>query len=149
MQPGEELIVAERIYNLLSQKRTAKDASLQSPAANIGGRWDLDMEFFSSTSKHGLYLEQDGNWIQGTHQGDFSVQDISGTIEAGQIKLKSVARRPGDHITYLFSGTINGDIIKGSVYLGEYRTANFTATRNKTRGVREPVNIPSGPPLAT
>jgi hypothetical protein len=107
------------------------------------------MEFFSSTSKHSFYLEQDGNWIQGTHQSDFSIQDLTGTIEGEEIKLKSTARRPGDHITYLFSGTLNGDTIKGSIYLGEYRTANFTATRVKSNGLREPVKIPAGPPLAT
>lgn len=149
MQPGEEVIVADRIYALLSQKRPSQDAAAKAPGGNIGGRWDLNVEFFSSTSKHMFYLEQDGNWLQGTHTGDFSTQDLTGTIEGSLVKLRSVARRPGDHITYLFSGTLSGDEIKGSIYLGEYRTANFTATRNKTKGTREPIRIPSGPPLAT
>ncbi|MES1223661.1 MAG: selenocysteine synthase [Bacteroidota bacterium] len=149
MQPDEVQVVADRIYALLSQKRTTKESSPKAAAGNIGGRWDVAVEFFSSTSKHGFYFEQDGNWIQGTHQGDFSVQELSGSIDGDLIKLRSVARRPGDHITYLFSGTLTGDTIKGSIYLGEYRTANFTATRNKTKGSRERINIPSGPPLAT
>lgn len=149
MQPGEELIVADRIYSILSQKRPQQDASAKAPAANISGRWDLDIEFFSSMSKHKAFLEQDGNWLQGTHHGDFSVQDMTGTIEGNQVKLKSLARRPGDHITYLFSGILSGDEIKGSIYLGEYRTANFTARHNRTKAAHEPINIPSGPPLAT
>lgn len=149
MQPGEDVIVADRIYALMSQKRPIQDATAKTPAGNIAGRWDLNVEFFSSTSKHNIYLEQDGNWLQGTHTGDFSTQDMTGTLEGSTVKLKSTARRPGDHITYLFSGTLTGDEIKGSIYLGEYRTANFTATRNKTRGAREPIRIPSGPPLAT
>ena len=149
MQPGEELIVADRIFALLSQKRPVKEINSKPPADNVGGRWDVIVEFFSSTSKHSFYFEQDGNWIQGSHHGDFSVQELAGTIEGGQVKLKSIARQPGDHITYLFSGTLTGDTIKGFIYLGEYRTANFTATRNKTKGVREPINIPGGPPLAT
>jgi seryl-tRNA(Sec) selenium transferase len=149
MQPGEELIVADRIYALLTKKRPVQEALSKAPAANIGGRWDMNIEFFSSTGKHTIYLEQDGNWLQGTHQGDFSIQDLTGTIEGGLVKLKSTARRPGDHITYLFSGTLAGEEIKGAIYLGEYRTANFTAKRNKTKSMREPINIPSGPPLAT
>lgn len=149
MQPGEELIVADRIYTLLTKKRPVKDETLKAPSANITGRWDLDIRFFSSTSKHKLYLEQDGSWLRGTHQGDFSIQDISGTIEGNLVKLKSIARRPGDHITYLFSGTLEGEQIKGEIYLGEYRTASFVATQNKLKGMREPINIPSGPPLAT
>lgn len=149
MQAGEELVVADRIFELLSQKRPVKDTTLKAPAGNISGRWEVNMEFFSSTSKHSFYFEQDGNWIQGMHQGDFSAQEIAGTIDGELIKLKSVSRRPGDHVTYLFSGNLSGDTIKGSVYLGEYRTANFSATRNKTKGARELINIPSGPPLAT
>jgi D-glucosaminate-6-phosphate ammonia-lyase len=149
MQPGEELIVADRIYALLSQKRPANDSSAPAPSGNISGRWDVQMDFFSSTSKHSFYLEQEGNWVQGSHQGDFSTQELTGTVEAAQVKFKSVARRPGDYITYIFSGTLTGDIIKGSVYLGEYRTATFTATRHVSKGTKEPIRIPSGPPLAT
>ncbi|HEY4290295.1 MAG TPA: hypothetical protein VGN00_24515 [Puia sp.] len=149
MQPGEEGIVADRIYALLTKKRPVQDTTLKPASGNITGRWDLNIKFFNSTSKHKLYLEQDGNWIQGTHQADFTVQDMTGTIEGNAVKLRSSARRPGDHITYLFSGALEGDEIKGEIFLGEYRTANFTATRNKTKGAREPINIPSGPPLAT
>lgn len=149
MQPGEEVIVADRIYALLSQKRPVQDITTKPPAGNIAGRWDMNIQFFSSTSKHAIYLEQDGNWLQGAHQSDFSAQEMTGTIEGTLVKLKSTARRPGDHITYLFSGTLAGDEIKGSIYLGEYRTAQFTATRNKTKNAHEPINIPSGPPLAT
>lgn len=149
MQPGEELLVADRIYSLLTKQRPVQDTTLKTPSVNITGRWDLNIKYFSSTSKHKIYLEQDGNWIQGTHQGDFSVQDITGTIEGNLVKLKSSARHPGDRITWLFSGTVDGDAIKGEIYLGEYRTASFTAMRNKTKGTREPINIPGGPPLAT
>jgi hypothetical protein len=85
MQPGEELIVADRIFELLSQKRPANEINSKPPADNIGGRWDVIVEFFSSTSKHSFYFEQDGKWIQGSHHGDFSVQELTGTIEGGQI----------------------------------------------------------------
>ena len=149
MQPGEDLIVAERIYAQLSRKRPAPDAGAKAPGGNIAGQWEVNVTFFSSNSKHSFFLEQDGNWLQGTHQGDFSVQDLTGTIEGGQVKLKSTARRPGDRITYLFSGTLTGDEIKGGIYLGEYRTATFTASRKKNKGIREPISIPGGPPLAT
>jgi seryl-tRNA(Sec) selenium transferase len=149
MQQGEELLVADRIYALLSKKRPAQDAAQKAPGGNIAGQWEVSVAFFSSKSNHSFFLEQDGNWLQGTHQGDFSVQELTGTIEGGQVKFRSMARRPGDHITYLFSGVLNGDEIKGSIYLGEYRTATFTALRKKTKSVREPITIPSGPPLAT
>ena len=148
MQPGEEIVVANRIFELLSKKRPSKDeVSLQSQ--NVAGRWDVNVEFFSSKDVHTFYLEQDGKWLHGLHQGSYSTQEVNGVIEGEKIKLKSMARKPGDNIAYLFSGVLNGDEIKGSIYLGEYRTANFIATRNKTKSPKEPVNIPGGPPLAT
>lgn len=149
MQPGEELVVAERIFTVLTKIRPDKEKDLKEPAGNIGGRWDVTMEFFSSTSQHNFYIEQDGNWLQGSHKGDYSVQDITGTIEGAQIRIKSISRRPGDHLTYLYSGTLETDTIKGSVYLGEYLTARFTAVRNKQKSKRERITIPGGPPLAT
>ena len=73
------------------------------PAANLTGRWDVSVEFFSSKSQHTLYLTQDGNRIQGSHKGDFSMRDIFGTIEGDQIKLRSQHSEPGDSVGFIFA----------------------------------------------
>ena len=66
------------------------------------------------------------------------------------VKLRSVDRHPADSITFIFTGTLSGDTITGSIYMGEYRTAKFTAKRN---GIQKPphekIVVPGGPPLAT
>src|SRR5882724_9659506 len=54
MQPGDDKIVADRIYGVLSQKRSPKSVKMTPPAANLSGRWDVDVEFFSSKSQHAL-----------------------------------------------------------------------------------------------
>ncbi len=90
-----------------------------------------------------------GNWIQGLHQGDFSTQDIVGTLSGNEIKLRSVSRQPGDSIMYLFSGTVSGESMKGSIFMGEYLTADFTAQKVQYNPNREEIMIPGGPPLAT
>ena len=131
MQPGNEKIVADRVYNILSQKRNPKSTSMTAPAATINGRWDVDIEFFSSKSRHTLFIEQDGNWIQGAHKGDFSTRELTGTIEGDMVKLRSVDRPIADHITFIFSGTLSNDTITGQIHMGEYRTASFTAKRSK------------------
>ena len=148
MQPGNDKIVADRIYNLLSQKRSPKPASM-TPAATINGRWDVTIEFFSSKSQHTLYIEQDGNWIQGVHKGDFSSRELAGTIEGNLVNLRSVDRHIADSITFIFSGTLSNDTISGQIHMGEYRTATFTAQRSKKKGLRKPILVPSGPPLYT
>ncbi len=149
MQPGNDKIVAERIFNLLSQKRVPKSNAMMAPSANIKGQWDLTVEFFNSTSLHKLYLEQDGNWIQGTHASDFTAQEIMGMVEGDQIKLRSNLRTPGDQINYMFSGTIADNMMSGSIFLGEYLNAKFTAKRSAFKMERKKIVIPGGPPLAT
>lgn len=149
MQPGNDKVVAERIVNLLSQKRPARVTTMAAPSAKINGHWDVTVEFYSSKSTHKLYIEQDGNWIQGTHTSDFSVQEVMGMVEGDQVKLRSNLRMPGDGITYMFSGTIANDAFSGSIYLGEYQTAKFTAKRSTYKAERRRVVIPGGPPLAT
>ena len=149
MQPGQEKVVANRIHEVLSRKHDPKPTEMVAPASNISGRWDADIDFFSSTSKHTLYIEQDGNWIQGSHKGDFTVRDMKGTIEGDVVKLRSVDRHPADSIMFIFNGKLAGDTIAGSIYMGEYRTAKFIAKRNANKPTHEKIVIPGGPPLAT
>ena len=149
MQPGNEKVVAERVYRILSEKRSPKPTELMAAEADISGHWDLTLHFFSSTSRHEWLVRQDGNWVEGSHRSDFSTQDIVGTVEGNRVKLRSDMRKPGDSITFLFSGEISGDTISGSVFLGEYLTAKFTANRSGSRKLRKPITIPGGPPLAT
>ncbi len=149
MQPGNDKVVANRIYGALSQKRDPKPTGMAAPAANISGRWDTDIEFFSSMSTHAFFIEQDGNWIQGSHKGEFTVRDMRGTIEGDMVKLRSVDRHPADSITFTFTGTLSGDTITGSIYMGEYRTAKFIAKRNNNKSPHEKIVVPGGPPLAT
>ena len=149
MQPGEDKIVADRLHSVLSRKRDPRPADMPAPAANLSGRWDVDVEFFSSRSQHTLYIEQDGNWIQGSHKGDFSVRDMTGMIEGDQVTLRSVARSPGDSITFIFSGKLSDAAISGPIHLGEYLTATFTARRHVYPTTRSRILVPGGPPIAT
>lgn len=149
MQPGEDKIVAQRLVEVLSRQRPARSREMKAPAATIAGRWDTEIKFFSSTSNHVIMLQQDGNWLQGTHKGDFTTRDLVGTVDGDEVKMRSTDRMPGDSITFIFTGKISGDTLSGSVYMGEYRTATFTAKRSESKGKRGPIAVPGGPPLAT
>lgn len=141
MQPGNAQIVADRLHGVLSQKRAPKSTAMAPPAANLRGRWNATIQFFNSQSEHLLFIdEQDGNWLQGTHRGDFSTRAMRGTIEGNEVKFQS---------NYIFSGTLSGDTMAGDVHMGEYLTAKFTATRHDYPDARVPIVVPKGPPLAT
>lgn len=149
MQPGEDKIVAERIYGVLTAKRDPKPAAMKAPAANLNGRWDVVVEYYSSKSTYTWTLEQDGNWLQGVHTGMFSTQNLVGTIEGEVMRVRNSDNPPGDKLAFTFTGTVSGDAISGSIYLVEYGTAKFVATRYKYKENRVPLTVPGGPPLAT
>ena len=149
MQPGDDGVVAARIHALLSQTRPARPTAMTAPAANLAGRWDVEIAFFSGTGRHAFAIEQDGNWLQGAHQGDFSTRDMAGTIEGDQVKLRSTERRPGISVTFTFAGTVAGDTMSGQVYMGEYLDATFKATRHAYAAPHAPIRVQTGRPLAT
>jgi hypothetical protein len=118
---------------------------MKAPSSKIGGRWDLEIDYFSSKSDHILYLEQDGNWLKGIHKTDFSVREVSGSIEGNEVKFLSPGRRPA--VSYTFAGAISGDTISGKIDMGEFLTANFTGKKNTKDPDKIPIVFPEGRPM--
>ena len=131
MAPGDEKIVAGRVYEVLSAKYAPKPVETPAkPAATLSGQWSVDIQYTASKTTHTLHLQQDGSNLVGTHQGDFVARDISGTINGNAVSLASVVtEQHGFALTYRFTGTIAGDTMSGSLNLGEYRSAQWTARR--------------------
>jgi hypothetical protein len=148
MQPGNDKAVADRLYEILSNP-PAKPAEMAAPAANLTGRWDVNVEFYSSKSRHTFFIEQDGNWIKGSHKADFSMRDMYGILDGDQIKLSSSDRLVADNIPFIFYGTAANDKISGQIFMGEYIRASFTATRHEQKASHKPIRVPKGQPLAT
>jgi L-seryl-tRNA(Ser) seleniumtransferase len=134
MSPGDEKIVAQRIVDVLSAKHTLKPAEpVLEPAVNLSGRWQVEIRYAASTSTHSLHLQQNGNRLDGIHQGNFLTRDIAGSISGDQVTLAStVTERHGDALNYRFSGKVSGDTIDGTLSLGEYLGATWTAKRPQT-----------------
>ena len=149
MQPNEDKIVADRIYEVLSKERMPKSARLKSPTSSIAGRWDLTVEYYTSKTHYTWVLEQNENWVQGIHSGTFSTQNIAGTIDGDQIQMKSQEGDVENRINFTFTGKVSGDSISGSVYMVEYGTVRFTASRYTYKDEHNPIFVPAGPPLST
>ena len=150
MHPGDDQVVAERIHGVLAQKRKPKPP-MQRPRADVSGHWDVSIEFFSGKSQHSFYLEQDGNWIHGTHITDFETREMFGMIEGDQVTLRSdtPGRHTGDSVPFIFSGAVSDGSMKGPIHMGEYLNANYTAKLHGYPARRQRIRVPDGPPLAT
>lgn len=134
MSSGDEKIVAQRILEVLSAKHVLKPVEPPaSPSTNLSGRWEIVIQYSASTTTHTIHLQQNGNRLEGIHQGNFLTRDISGTISGDAVTLASnVTERHGDSLNYRFSGKVTGETMAGSLDMGEYLAATWTARRPAT-----------------
>jgi L-seryl-tRNA(Ser) seleniumtransferase len=137
MASGEEKIVAEKIYAALSKApRGSAAPHTAAPASDISGQWDVQIEYLASASRHTLHLNQTGNRLEGSHQGEFVSRDLSGTIEGSTVRMSSsYTERHGDALSFRFTGTLDarGDAMSGTLDMGEYLSANWTAKKHDYR----------------
>jgi L-seryl-tRNA(Ser) seleniumtransferase len=127
---GEEKIVADRIHALLKDPPPTVEDAPAAPTADLTGQWDVGIEYAAGSSSHTLHLVQREGRIWGSHQGDFVSRDLSGTIDGDAVRVASeYPESHGDALTYTFSGKVTGDEIMGTLEMGEYRAARFTAKR--------------------
>jgi seryl-tRNA(Sec) selenium transferase len=131
MQPGEDKIVADRLFEVLSRKHEKKPTGMKPASVNISGRWSVDIEFYSSKSRHLVYIEQEGNYIAGSHRGEFTTRDLNGIVDGDEIRFSSNERRDAQSAPFTFYGKATNDKMEGGVYMGEYLNAKFIATRFK------------------
>jgi len=150
LQPGNDKVIADRLFEILSRKNEKSRAGYEAPQVNIAGRWDVDIEFFSSKGRHAFFLEQDGNFVAGSHQGEFTTREINGVVDGNKIILSSSERQNAMSVPFTFHGTMVNGKIEGGIFMGEYLTAKgFTATRNNRRQQNQnarPTREPSGRP---
>lgn len=135
MSPGEEKIIAERLYATLTHPpKQETPAPATKPAADLSGRWNVRIDYLATSSNHVLHLRQQETRIDGTHQGDFVSRDLNGTIDGADVILTSnYPERYGDSLNFRFTGKLNGDTISGMLDMGEYLQASWTAKRHDSR----------------
>jgi uncharacterized pyridoxal phosphate-dependent enzyme len=135
MAAGEEKIVADRIHAILSNPpKQAAPARAAAPAVDVTGQWDVHIEYAANTANHALHLKQVDNRIEGTHQGDFVSRDLVGTIDGNNVQLSSsYTERHGDALSFRFNGTAAADGMSGTLDMGEYLMAKWSARRHDYR----------------
>jgi L-seryl-tRNA(Ser) seleniumtransferase len=138
MATGDERVVADRLFALLSQPVRTPAKAPATPPADLSGSWDVSIEYAAATSRHALHLRQRGSEIEGVHQGDFIARDARGTIDGESVTIRSqLPESSGDALNFTFSGRLTGDeIIQGELDMGEYLKARFTAKRHAARRAR-------------
>ncbi|HLH16746.1 MAG TPA: aminotransferase class V-fold PLP-dependent enzyme [Bryobacteraceae bacterium] len=132
MKADDVKIVADRLHEVLSARRPAwKPETLSEPAGDLNGRWDVKIQYAAGTGEHTLHIRQQGNRLTGTHQGDFTGRDLTGTISGNEVRISSsVGESHGASISYHFTGKLEGDSMSGNLDMGEYLSGRWSAKRH-------------------
>lgn len=131
MALGDERIVADRLVEVLRVIRPTPAVVVVAPAVGeVSGQWAVEIQYAASRSTHTVVLLQGGSRLTGSHKGNYVTRDLEGTINGDRITLAStVTERTGDSLVYRFSGTLAGETMSGTLDMGEYLQATWTASR--------------------
>jgi uncharacterized pyridoxal phosphate-dependent enzyme len=130
MDPGEDSIVANAIYEGLTKPGHYDDPIVPSGTpSQIEGKWAVTIQYSRGVGEQRFTLNQNGNSLTGTQQGELYQAEIKGSIHATQIELHSVMAVSGNVIPWIFKGNVEGSNIAGTVHLGEYGDATWKAIR--------------------
>jgi D-glucosaminate-6-phosphate ammonia-lyase len=130
MQPGDAEIVAAKLYQLLSTPIASDQAGSRPDAgADISGRWDAELAFVRGNEIHTVFLQQSGASLRGTHYGETLRGPVEGWVQGHDIEFHSSQAYEGTVLEFVFKGTVQGNSLAGTVDLGQYGRASWTAKR--------------------
>jgi seryl-tRNA(Sec) selenium transferase len=130
MDPGEDRIIADAIHAALTNPGHFENPVVPSgAAASVGGAWAVTVSYPRGEASHTLTLQQNGDAVTGAHKGELFTGTLRGTVRAGTVELRSTMSNPGNNFSYTFHGTVSGNRMSGTVDMGEYGPASWTAVR--------------------
>jgi len=129
MMPGDDAMVARRIREVLTNPPKVDPPDNSPAAVQVSGRWDVDLKFGRGEARHIVFLEQSGDRVVGTHRGETLSGELQGSVNGQRVRFRSSHRYEGTSISYTFDGILSEGALAGTVGLGEYGTAKFTAKK--------------------
>jgi L-seryl-tRNA(Ser) seleniumtransferase len=124
LQPGEAMIVGDRLLDVLSQSRPSASEATSAIAVEFSGRWDVQVSFLHGKADHTLVLTQDNGTIAGMHISGFFSVELFGEARGMEISFSSSHVHESGSISYQFSGSGDNHRISGTVILGSVTSVN-------------------------
>jgi len=98
-------------------------------AANVAGEWNLTIETPNGPGTPSIVLKQDGENLSGTYKGRFGESPLKGTIKGNTIKFSTKISPQGQELEITYSGTVDGDSMKGTAAFGAMGEGPFTGKK--------------------
>ena len=131
LYPGDEKLVAERLYEIFSNAPGPKPPEPEPPpaAVDVSGQWDVQIDYSVGAARHGFFLAMEDSLLSGEHTGRIASGSVHGRVSGREVDFSSSARYEGTHLRYRFIGQASGNTMSGQVDLGEYGKGRWKARR--------------------
>ena len=104
-------------------------AAIAADTAKVSGEWALTVETPNGPGTPSVILKQDGEELTGTYKGRFGESKLKGSIKGNEIKFSVTVSPQGQDLVIEYSGTVDGDSMKGKAKFGEFGEGNFTGKK--------------------
>jgi hypothetical protein len=101
----------------------------QKPAPTMTGTWQLETHHSAGTSTPTVNITQTGEKLSGKYIGSYGESELTGTIKDNKEFTFRVVVGTEQKVELVYTGTLDGDTIKGSMTMGEMGEGTFTGKR--------------------
>jgi hypothetical protein len=131
MIPNQEsdMKILRRLFITLLAS-TALAAAALAADANVAGEWDFSVETQAGSGTPHFSLKQDGTTVTGNYKGALGEAPVTGTVKGNELTINFKVSAQGTELECTYTGTVEGDTIKGKVSLGELGEGTFTGKKS-------------------
>ena len=101
----------------------------EKPAPTMTGTWVLETHHSAGTSTPTATITQTGDKLTGKYVGSYGESELTGNIKDNKEFTFTVEIGTEQKVRVVYSGTLDGDTIKGSMTMGEMGEGTFTGKR--------------------
>lgn len=98
-------------------------------STGLTGTWKVHVESALGSGSPTFTFKQEGEKLIGKYQGSFGESPLTGAVKEGEFEFSFSVHAAGSDETFVYSGTVEGNSIKGEVKLGGYGSGTFTGRR--------------------
>lgn len=100
----------------------------EKPAATMTGTWAIEAHHSAGTSTPTVTITQTGEKLTGKYVGSYGEAPLTGTIKGADFTF-TVEIGTEQKVEVVYTGTLDGDTIKGSLTMGEMGEGTFSGKR--------------------
>jgi hypothetical protein len=114
----------------------AAASAFAADTAKVAGDWTLSVETPNGTRTPTASFKQEGENLTGTYKGALGEAPLKGTIKGNEIKFTVTVNTPNGELALDYSGTVDGDSMKGTVKFGQVGDGTWTGKKKAAEGAK-------------